>query len=87
MRRRCRSASGEISSYSIATPNRFASDSIAPTKSTCSSRSTKEIASPPSPQPKHLYVPRAGVTVKLGVRSWWNGQSPLYVPPDLRRRT
>ena len=64
-----------------------ARNSIAPTKSTCSSFSTNAIASPPSPQPKHLYVPRAGETVKLGVRSWWNGQRPLYVPPALRRRT
>ena len=45
------------------------------------------IASPPSPQPKHLNVPRAGETVKLGVRSWWKGQRPLYVLPALRRRT
>ncbi len=45
------------------------------------------IASPPSPHPKHLNVPRAGETVKLGVFSWWKGQSPLYALPDLRRRT
>jgi hypothetical protein len=38
--------------------------------------STNVIASPPSPQPKHLNVPRAGETVKLGVRSWWKGLSP-----------
>ena len=68
-------------------PKRCARNSIAPTKSTFSIFSTNAIASPPSPQPKHLNVPRAGVTVKLGVRSWWNGQSPLYVPPALRRRT
>jgi len=43
--------------------------SIAPTKSTCSIFSTNEIASPPSPHPKHLNVPRAGDTVKLGVFS------------------
>src|SRR5262249_60283693 len=49
--------------------------------------STNVIASPPSPQPKHLKVPRAGETVKLGVRSEWNGQSPLYVLPALRSRT
>jgi hypothetical protein len=70
LRLRSRSASGEISSYSISTPKRCASFSIAPTKSTDSSFSTNEIASPPSPQPKHLYVPRAGDTVKLGVFSW-----------------
>ena len=69
LRRRACSASGEISSYSISTPKRFASDSIAPTKSSCSIFVTNVIASPPSPQPKHLNVPRAGVTVKLGVRS------------------
>ena len=45
------------------------------------------IASPPSPQPKHLNVPRAGDTVKLGVRSWWKGHSPLYAPPVFRSRT
>jgi DNA primase len=38
-------------------------------------------------QPKHLYVPRAGETVKLGVFSWWKGQRPLYVPPAFRNRT
>ena len=86
-RSRFRSCSGDACSYSSSTPSRRASSSIAPTKSTPSVFSTNAIASPPSPQPKHLNVPRAGETVKLGVLSWWNGHSPLYVPPDLRSRT
>src|SRR5664280_3087892 len=39
--------------------------------------------SPPSPQPKQCHVSRAGVTMKLGVFSPWNGQSPLSVVPAL----
>ena len=55
-----RSCSGEVSSYSSWTPKRSASHSIAPTKSRFSCFSTNVIASPPSPQPKHLKVPAVG---------------------------
>ena len=38
-------------------------------------------ASPPSPQPKQWNVWRSGLTMKDGVRSWWNGQRPLRLRP------
>jgi hypothetical protein len=45
---------------------------------------TKLKMSPPRPQPKHFHVSRAGVTVKDGVFSLWNGHRPLYDAPALR---
>ena len=39
------------------------------------------MASPPSPQPKHLNVPVCGNTKKEGVFSPWNGQHPTYRGP------
>ena len=41
---------------------------------------TKEYTSPDSPQPKQWYEPTCGRTLKEGVRSSWNGHSPLKVP-------
>ena len=64
--RRFASASGDDSSYSSSMLKRLASHSIVPTKSRLSSFSMKEIASPPTPQPKQWYVPRSGDTEKLG---------------------
>jgi hypothetical protein len=48
---------------------------------------TKLKMSPPRPQPKHFQLSRAGVTVKLGVFSPWNGHRPLNEAPALRRLT
>ena len=41
----------------------------------------RDIASPPAPQPKHLYWPRSALRWKEGVLSWWKGQSALAVLP------
>jgi hypothetical protein len=49
---RASSACGELSSYSIGTPKRSASHSIAPAKSSCSVSWTKVTMSPLAPQPK-----------------------------------
>ena len=42
-----------------------------------SRRITKLKMSPPSAQPKQCQLSRAGVTMKLGVFSEWNGHRPL----------
>src|SRR5215470_14701149 len=41
--------------------------------------------SPPSAQEKQYHRPRAGVTLKDGVFSSWNGHSPLSEPPPALR--
>src|SRR5215475_1149728 len=41
----------------------------------------KPNASPPAPQPKQWKMPRFGLTVKDGVFSAWNGQSPFQCWP------
>ena len=48
---------------------------------------TNEIASPPSPHPKHLKMPIPGFTLNDGVFSLWNGQRPLKLVPAFLRRT
>ncbi len=48
---------------------------------------TKLKTSPPRPQPKQCQLSRAGVTTNEGVRSPWNGQSPLNVVPAFLRGT
>ncbi|OPZ89733.1 MAG: hypothetical protein BWY73_01448 [candidate division TA06 bacterium ADurb.Bin417] len=40
-------------------------------------RITKEMESPPAPQPKQWKMPFSGVTMKEGVFSPWNGQIAL----------
>ena len=39
------------------------------------------MTSPPSPQEKQWYSSLPGVTLNDGVRSSWNGHSPLSEPP------
>ena len=78
---RLRWASSRDVRSSISTPARWASRRSASGNAIPSRRITNEKMSPPSPQPKQCHVSRAGVTMKLGVFSPWNGQSPLSVVP------
>ena len=43
------------------------------------------MTSPDSPQPKHLKKPRSWLTLKLGLFSLWNGQSPVHARPRFFR--
>ena len=46
---------------------------------------TKRMTSPPAPQPKQWYSPRAGETESDGDFSSWKGQMPLRLPPPALR--
>src|SRR3989338_6595678 len=50
--------------------------------STPSSCFTNSKTSPPRPQPKQCQICLVGETMKDGVFSWWNGQSPRKFAPD-----
>src|SRR6059058_845577 len=52
-----------------------------------SCRMRKPNASPPTPQPKQWKIPFLGLTVKEGVFSPWNGQSPFQFTPAFFRFT
>src|SRR5260370_21884274 len=66
-------------------PARPASRSTASGKERLSTFSTNLMTSPPSAQEKQYHRPRAGVTLKEGVFSSWNGHSPLSEPPPAFR--
>src|SRR5829696_9406255 len=72
-------------SYRSRTPARSASRSTASAKLNPSVRCTNAMTSPPTPQPKQWKRPRAGVTLKDGDFSSWNGHSPLRLPPPALR--
>ncbi len=80
-RRRAFRASSRVVRSSISTPALAARTLSASGNDRESRFITKLKMSPPSPQPKHFQESRAGVTVKDGVFSPWNGQSPLNVEP------
>src|SRR5207245_8021225 len=69
------------SSYRSCTPALPASRSTASVNVRWSIFMTKEMTSPPSPQPKQWKYPRAGLTWNDGVFSSWNGQRPFSEPP------
>src|SRR5258708_2216136 len=48
-------------------------------------RGANLMTSPPSAQEKQYHSPRAGVTLKDGVFSSWNGHRPLSEPPPALR--
>src|SRR6516162_6701485 len=66
-------------------PARAARCSTASGKERLSTFSTNLMTSPPSAQEKQYHRPRAGVTLKDGVFSSWNGHSPLSEPPPALR--
>src|SRR5215472_3705883 len=66
-------------------PARSARCSTASGKERLSTFSTNLMTSPPSAQEKQYHRPRAGVTLKDGVFSSWNGHSPLSEPPPALR--
>ena len=76
-------SSGDRLLYSRVTPAFSARIFKAPLKSTPSTFSINEKASPPSPQPKQCQLPRSGETWKEGVFSLWNGQRPRNDFPAL----
>src|SRR5690242_18120784 len=59
--------------------------STASGKERLSTFSTNLMTSPPSAQEKQYHRPRAGVTLKDGVFSSWNGHRPLSEPPPALR--
>ena len=63
-------------------PAHPASSSTAPTKSRCSTSRMKVMTSPRTWQPQQRYRPSSWFTLKLGVFSAWNGQSPTHRWPD-----
>ena len=66
-------------------PARAESRSTASGNERLSIFSTNLMTSPPSAQEKQYHRPRAGVTLKDGVFSSWNGHRPLSEPPPALR--
>jgi len=63
------------------TPYRPASFSTASVNDRWSILRRNPMTSPPSPHPKQYQAPLAGLIENDGLRSSWNGQSPLRLPP------
>src|SRR5665811_937376 len=67
-------------------PSLPARRSTASAKVRCSTLCTKEMTSPPSPQPKQCHAPVTGRTLNDGLFSSWNGHSPFREPGPAERR-